>query len=415
MEFTELSKKEFSSFIKNNPLLTFFQDSRMEEIGEMENWHSIYLGVKENDKVIAGSRIMYTTTRFNKKIFYSPRGLILDYHDKKLLEFYITNLKKYIKKEKGYTLHIDPPLIYKERDINGELVTNGINNENVVTALKKLGFKHDGFIRHYDVTKQVRWSFELPLEGKTEEILLKEMNGNTRRSIQKAEHLKVKVRKLNRDELPIFKEICDRTSERRSFRERPLDYYYKMYDLFNSTNEISYVIAEVDLNESLKVLYDDLEKLQISKDRAIEHHKEGQIKEFESQINDLHKKIDEFENILNNEGNHLYLATAMYLIYGKEIMYYHAGGYKEYMNFFGQYLIQWEMIKEALNSHKKIYNFYGIKGNFDKNDQDYGVYLFKKGFNGHVIEYIGDFYLPISPYYYIQNIRKKMKKWFSKK
>ena len=114
--------------------------------------------------------------------------------------------------------------------------------------------------------------------------------------------------------------------------------------------------------------------------------------------------------IKDEKGNHIYLAGAMFMIYGHDIMYYHAGGYKEYMAFFGQYLIQWEMIKKALEMKKACYNFYGIKGVFDKQDPDYGVYLFKKGFNGHVIEYIGDFYLPISPYYYIQNLRKKMKK-----
>ena len=41
------------------------------------------------------------------------------------------------------------------------------------------------------------------------------MNGNTRRAIKKAEHLKVKVRELTKEELPLFKEIMEHTSERR--------------------------------------------------------------------------------------------------------------------------------------------------------------------------------------------------------
>ena len=414
MEFIELSPKEYHDFIKDSPLLTFFQDERMAEISSLENWQTVFLGVKENNKVVAGSRIIYLNRQKNK-IFYAPRGLLLDYHNEELLSFYIKHLKTYIKNKGGYTLHIDPPLIYKERDINGDLVEGGIDNSIVVDYLKRLGFKHDGFIRYYDVTKQVRWSFELSLDGKDEQTLLKEMNGNTRRSIQKAEHLKVKVRTLKKEEIPIFKEICDKTSERRHFNERTLEYYYKMYDLFSPNDEINYVVAEVNLDDTLEVLHQDLDKLQDDKERAISHNKTGQIKEFESQINDLLKRIDDIEKIKTEQGNHIYLATAMYLIYGNEIMYYHAGGYKEYMNFFGQYLIQWEMIKKALKLHKKIYNFYGIKGNFDKNDPDYGVYLFKKGFNGKVIEYVGDFYLPITPYYYMQDIRKKMKKWFLKK
>ena len=130
----------------------------------------------------------------------------------------------------------------------------------LVASLKKLGFKHDGFITNYDYTKQVRWSFELPLLNKSEEDILKEMNGNTRRAIKKAEHLQVKIRELTREELPLFKEIMDHTSERRDFTDKSLEYYIKMYDLFHDKKEIKYMIAEVNLTDTLEVLNNDLKK-----------------------------------------------------------------------------------------------------------------------------------------------------------
>ena len=76
------------------------------------------------------------------------------------------------------------------------------------------------------------------------------------------------------------------------------------------------------------------------------------------------------------------------------------------MNFNAQYLIQYEMLKFAKENNYKKYNFLGIKGNFDPKDEDYGVYKFKKGFGGHVEEYIGDFDLPINVFYYINKIIK---------
>lgn len=410
MTFVELKKSEFESFLKSSPLKTFFQAPEMEEIDLMGGWNTIYVGIKQNDDVIAASRIIWTKVRFNKKIFYAPRGILVDYNDKKLLTFFVNSLKKYIKKQGGYTLHIDPPLIHKERDIDGEIVSNGIDNSCVIKNLKSLGFKHNGFTREYDYTKQNRWLFQLPVAGKTEEDILKGMNGNTRRSIQKAEHLKVTVRELKRDELHIFKEIMDHTSERREFSDKSMSYYEKMYDLFASKEEIKYMLAEVNLDETLKVLNEDMNKLNSTKERALKNGKTGLLNETESQINDLNKRIDEIKNIQSNQGNNLYLASAMFMIYGDEVIYYHSGGYKEYMSFFGQYLIQWTMIKEAIKRNKLKYNFYGIKGVFDKKDMDYGVYLFKRGFNGNVVEYIGDFYLPVSPYYYIQQIRKKVRK-----
>ena len=243
MQFVELKKNEFELFLKSHPLQTFFQDPAMSEIGLMDDWNTVYVGIKENNQILAATRMMYKEVRLHKKIFYAPRGILIDYQDTKLLSFFIKNVKKYIKDNNGYTFHIDPPLIHKQRDIDGNIIENGIDNSNVVNLLKRLGFKHDGFITHYDYTKQVRWSFELPLLNKNEGDILKEMNGNTRRAIKKAEHLQVKVRELSRDELPLFKEIMDHTSERRDFTDKTLEYYIKMYDLFHDKNEIKYMIA----------------------------------------------------------------------------------------------------------------------------------------------------------------------------
>ena len=404
MKFTQLDKKEFEEFLKQNTLNTFFQSPSMDLVEIKDGWNVIYLGVKEDNKIIAGARIKYATTHFNKKIFYAQRGFIADYSDKELLTFFTKNIKKYLKKMGGYAFHINPPLMYKQRDIDGNLVNGGIDNSGVVDYLKKLGYKHAGFIRHYDYSKQNRWIFELPLKGKTEKDIMLNMNGNTRRAIQKAEHLKVKVRELKKEELNIFKDIMNSTSDRRDFKDESLEYYEKMYDTFKEKNEIKYMLAYVDLNETLDVLNKDLKELDEKKERALEHNKNGQYNEFNNQYKDVENKIKEIEQIKKDKGNIINLASAMFMIYGNEIMYFHSGSYKEYFSFFGQYLIQWEMIKLALNLNKEVYNFYGIKGIFDKNDLDYGVYLFKRGFTGNVVEYVGDFYLPLSFYYYIQKV-----------
>ena len=58
--------------------------------------------------------------------------------------------------------------------------------------------------------------------------------------------------------------------------------------------------------------------------------------------------------------------------------------------------IQWYAIKYAKNNGFDIYNFYGIDGNFKNNNSMHGVYEFKKGFNGKVVELIGEFDLPIN-------------------
>ena len=68
------------------------------------------------------------------------------------------------------------------------------------------------------------------------------------------------------------------------------------------------------------------------------------------------------------------------------------------------------MIEYAKDHNFKKYNFYGISGNFDKKDPDYGIYEFKKGFNGYVEEYVGEFELPLNWYYYFSKIKNKIRK-----
>ena len=320
MIFTELEKEEFTKFLNTHPLRTFFQTTEMEEISKMGGWTSYYVGVKEDGKVIAASRIVSRPTRLGKKIFYAPRGVLVDYKNKELLTFFINHIKDFVKEKGGYTFHIDPPLIYKERDINGDLVEGGIDNSDAIKNLIELGFEHEGFTRHYDVNKQVRWSFELPLTGKTKEDVLKEMSGNTRRAIQKAEHLKVRVREIKKEELPIFKEITEKTSERRGFKDKTMEYYELMYDLFHPKKEIKFMVAEVFLDDSIGVLQDDYKALEQDYERSKEHHKEGKMKEDKSQMDALQKRIEELKKLKEEKGNHLYVACSM-LCFMEEIFY----------------------------------------------------------------------------------------------
>lgn len=49
------------------------------------------------------------------------------------------------------------------------------------------------------------------------------------------------------------------------------------------------------------------------------------------------------------------------------------------------------MIKWALQSGCSHYDFMGVPYYYDESHPNYGVYRFKKGFNGRVASYAGDF------------------------
>ena len=103
------------------------------------------------------------------------------------------------------------------------------------------------------------------------------------------------------------------------------------------------------------------------------------------------KKIAELKKLKEEKGNIIPLACAMFVLVNGEIFYLSSGSYEEYMQYYGQYIIQWEMIKYACDNGYRRYNFYGIMDVFDKNGKDHGVYEFKKGFNGYVRELLGEY------------------------
>ena len=389
MEFVELNKEEYSEFARTHPLRSFFQTVEMEKLGNYGGWTSYYVGIKENQKIIAGCRMMSYKNRLGYRYFYAPRGFLLDYHNKELLQFFTQNIKQYLKKKKGYMIRIDPTVIHLERDNNGNVISNGENNEDCVQNLKACGYIHHGYHVGYNETVQCRWVYCLDLEGKTEEQLLNEMKATTRNQIKKTLKYGIHIREMNYDELPLFKQITEEASERNHFHDKNLEYYQHMYELFSENEEVKYIVAELHPKEYLT-----------------DHPRnEGKKKELKVAIDSAQKKIEKVKKMSEKET--IPIAAAMFMIYGDEVLYYHSGNYQQYIDFNGQLMIQWHMIKYGLKQKKKRYNFYGISGVFDSKDPEAGVYEFKKGFGGYVEEYIGDFDLPTSWYYYFQKFIKR--------
>ncbi len=59
----------------------------------------------------------------------------------------------------------------------------------------------------------------------------------------------------------------------------------------------------------------------------------------------------------------------------------------EYRNTMPNYLLQWEMIRWALEGGCRIYDLRGVSGDLSPENPLYGLYRFKKGFNGELCEF----------------------------
>lgn len=402
MEFLELTEDEFTNFADNHPLKSFLQTKQIAEIKKINGSDIYYVGVKNNNEIIAGTMIAAYGNFLGQKHFYSPRGFLLDYEDKELLNFFTKNIKKFVKEKKGYVLRIDPYIINKERDIDGNIVVDGVDNTHIVKHLESIGYIP------LNKSEQCKWMYALDVENKTEDEIFKDMRQNTRNIIRKTLKTGITIRELSYDELDVFKKIAEDTSLRKNFKDKTLSYYQNMYKLFK--DKIKYLVAELDLNNYKKLLYSEKEEISLSISKLSDNKaNDGKRKEMNNNISIIENKLKEADTLIEKHGDKILLSAGMFLLYGDETVYLVSGNYAEFMKFNGQYLIQWEMIKYAINNGYKRHNFYGIMGNFDKNDKDYGIYEFKKGFNGYVIELVGEFELPITMNYKIHKILSKIK------
>ena len=410
MVFTELTKEEFKKFLDNHELKSYLQTPEMAQLKVLSGWEEYYVGVKKDDKILCATMMIAYKGKLGKQ-FSAPRGYLIDFRDKDLLAFFTQNIKKYIKKQGGFVLNIEPKILYKERDIDGKIVDGGFDNSDIYDNLVELGYKHGGFYDHLNLNKQVRWAFALSIKNKTEEEIFEGFKPNTRNIIRKALKCGVTVRELAYDELDKFVEIVESSGSRKNFHSRSLKYYQRMYDLFHDNGDVKFLVTELDMDKYIKSLEDD--KIMLEKkiiDTSDTNVNKRKINELKSQVSAADDRIGEAKELKNKYGNKAIMAGAMFMLYGDEIVYLFSGTRTDFMTLKSQYLLQWDIMKYGIKNGYSLHNFYGINGRIEKDDDRYGVYTFKRSFGGTVIEYIGDFDLVIDPLkYVIHKIISKIK------
>ena len=214
------------------------------------------------------------------------------------------------------------------------------SDEEFKNIIKELGYKTKKNIKDINQVIQPKYVFRLDVKNKTEEELLKSFESKTRYNIRLATKKGVTTRVGTRDDLKIFYDIMKTTGSRDDFFIRPLSYFQKIYDSMGPEH-VRLIIAEYE-NEPI--------------------------------------------------------AAVLPILYGNKVWYLYGGSSNKHRNLMPNYLLQWEMIKWALENKCDWYDFSGVSGFKSENDPQYGVYKFKKGFNPVFIEFIDEMYIVYNPF-----------------
>lgn len=401
----ELTEKEFQEFSKTSPSRNFMETIEIGNLRKSNEWIVNYLGLKKDKKIVGATLLLSKKRHFNKYEFYALRGPLLDYNDKKLVSTFLSELKKYVKKHNGYCLRLDPYLPFRRFDGKGNELSLTYNPDFTIDLLNSLGFKKA------DQEEQVSSMYVLNLVDKSENDILKEMKANTRNCIRKTIKNGIEVVELKKDELQEFYDVMIETGKRKGFDIRDISYYENMYDLFSKNGEIKYLVTRLNLDKYVELLENEIMENETKKQKlSASSCNDGKRKEFETTIESLKKRIN-IAKEQKKEANKsvITLAGSMFVMTRPEIVYLSSGNYEKYMMYNSQYLIQWEMIKYAIDNSYERYNFYGTPIT-SKKDKSYGIYEFKAGFNGFMEQLIGEYVVATSPVYYLINLIHKIKK-----
>ena len=407
MTLTTISKEEFTSFANTVSHRSFIQSAEMADLLEKRGNTVQFIAWKQEDQVQVAA-ILYSlpmTGGLHMEINSGPL-----YQEEAMLEPFYAALKDYAKENGAIELVIKPYDTYQTFDSDGNPTSE--EQTHFMDTLKNLGYQHDGLTTGYP-GGEGDWHYVKDMEGITEKNLLTSFSKKGKPLVKRAKAFGIQLKRLNRDELQLFKEITSSTSDRRDYQDKTLDYYQTFYDSFG--DKVEFMMATLNLEHYLAILQSKHNDLQSQINPLIEKVSSGinsakvnkQISQLNLQMSKLSIRINEAKEYIEKYGDQdVILAGSLFVYMPQESTYLFSGSYTEFNKFYAPAVLQEYMMLETIKRGIPRYNFLGIQGIFDGSD---GVLRFKQNFNGYIVRKMGTFrYYPSPLKYKMISLIKKL-------
>jgi peptidoglycan pentaglycine glycine transferase (the first glycine) len=169
--------------------------------------------------------------------------------------------------------------------------------------------------------------------------MLAVMKNKWRYNIRLAERKGVTIRQGTAADLPLFYDMYAATAARDGFLIRPAAYYHEVWQRFLSAGRAEMLLAEV----------------------------EGEA-----------------------------VAGLILFIFGTTAWYMYGASTEQQRHLMPNHLLQWQAMRRAKERGCAAYDMWGAPDVFDESDRMWGVYRFKQGFGGQVVQGLGAFDYPVN-------------------
>lgn len=398
LKLKNIKKEDFDKFVENHKTKShFLQSTSWGEFSKLEKAMTpFYLGlVDDKDKIHATALLLQKKLPLGYCYFYCPRGYVLDYKNREVLKRITEEIKIFAKRNKAIYVKIDPDVKLETLDIDGNVI-DGIDNHDLVDYLKSLGYKHLGFNKAFE-RSQPRYTFRLDLTQGLESIK-NNFHSTTRNIANKGNQYELEISKNDENLVEDFYKTMEETANRNNITFYTKEYFLNFYKELHKDNHSDIYVVYLNKKKTLDLLNNNLEETKENQEKV---NKEGKKKELQNQIDRLEKLINEIKEVKEDK---MPLSSMITAKYADKVWTVHGGNSNMLRSLNSNYLLYFEIIKDATEEGYKTADFFGTSFNPSKDDPEYGIWLFKKRLGGEYTEFIGEFdYITNKPMYFIFN------------
>ena len=340
MKLKEINKAEFFDFCKDEDTNNFFQTKEWAELRRKDGWHTYFVGLDQTGKLKAATLLLAKDIPFIKKrVFYAPRGYILNYKDLELLRSFTKEIREYVSDKKGLFIKINPYLSIDGDEYDGSKYEENLKSLGYVKIPKN--YVEPNSIYKIDLSKDIN---DLVSDQVKYIVELNERRG-------------VYVEEITTEEID------------------------KAESLFNNENYICNNFSG-DIGDIYSVYKEqcDISIVRLDIDKYVEN----------AENKEELKKANELQYMY---GHTLILGCSISLKYGNEFIVISTIVNKHAKDFLSQYNLHYELMKKAKGNDYDSFCFYYIGKYLDNHD-------YYNNFIGKNTQLVGEYDLVINKWLY---------------
>ena len=382
---TNIDAKTHDDFVKQSPLCNLLQSSNWAKI--KDNWDSCITGVYQKDKLVASGLILIKHLPLSFTMMYIPRGPIMDYENKELVKFYLKELKKWAKTKHCLFISFDPAIKLREFDLDHKDKPDDQKALSIINNLQDNKAIYKGKTLKIEETIQPRFHMGLYYTDDLNSHLPKSTIKSCKAAIKR--HVNVKV--ADHSEIEKFAKMIELTEKHKNVHLRNEEYFRKILDVYKE--DATLYLADVNVNTYKKELEDSI---QIANDTLQNEKATNNAKNKALQtIKHSEKELITINDLASKYPNDTIIAGGLMVGFGNTCEMLYAGRNDDFNSFRPQYYLYTKKIEHSFKQGYQYVNMGGIEGTLDD-----GLSKFKANFNPVIIEYVGEFDLPVMPLLY---------------